>query len=349
MVNGDPVRDATDAGYVHEAFFYDGLEELVTSSVEFVSEGLLAGEHVVVAVVPEKIEMLRAALRDQAEYVTWIDMADAGRNPARVIQLWRDLVDAAALRGAAVRGIGEPIWAGRTGTEILEAHLHEALLNVAFDSHSRLLLRCPYDVSELAPAVIRTAGVTHPEVVDDAGQRPSPGYSPESLVASTFLDPLDRPVSVDDEIAYDQQDLSSLWRLVAAISARHGLGPEAGEALTLSVREIAVNSVVHGGGSGRLRVWVEGTTLVCELSDSGHISQPLVGRLRPRPDEESGRGIWLANQLCDLVQIRSSPNGTVVRLHVDLRSAAEAADGPQPARRASATRPGSLNRGAPSA
>jgi anti-sigma regulatory factor (Ser/Thr protein kinase) len=29
-----------------------------------------------------------------------------------------------------------------------------------------------------------------------------------------------------------------------------------------------------------------------------------------------GYGLWLANQVCDLVQVRSSPAGTTVRLHV---------------------------------
>jgi hypothetical protein len=29
-----------------------------------------------------------------------------------------------------------------------------------------------------------------------------------------------------------------------------------------------------------------------------------------------GRGLWLTNQLCDLVQIRSGDAGTVVRAHV---------------------------------
>jgi anti-sigma regulatory factor (Ser/Thr protein kinase) len=28
-----------------------------------------------------------------------------------------------------------------------------------------------------------------------------------------------------------------------------------------------------------------------------------------------GRGLWIANQLCDLVQIRSSAAGSVVRMH----------------------------------
>ena len=39
-------------------------------------------------------------------------------------------------------------------------------------------------------------------------------------------------------------------------------------------------------------------------------------RLRPDISQEGGRGLWLANQLCDLVKIRSGERGTVVRLHV---------------------------------
>jgi len=34
-----------------------------------------------------------------------------------------------------------------------------------------------------------------------------------------------------------------------------------------------------------------------------------------------GRGLWLVNNLCDLVQIRSSASGTVVRLHLQRRAA----------------------------
>jgi hypothetical protein len=31
-----------------------------------------------------------------------------------------------------------------------------------------------------------------------------------------------------------------------------------------------------------------------------------------------GYGLWLANQLCDLVQVRSFPTGSAVRLHMRL-------------------------------
>jgi anti-sigma regulatory factor (Ser/Thr protein kinase) len=35
-------------------------------------------------------------------------------------------------------------------------------------------------------------------------------------------------------------------------------------------------------------------------------------------DQTGGRGLWLANQLCDLVELRSGPVETVVRLHMRL-------------------------------
>jgi hypothetical protein len=41
-----------------------------------------------------------------------------------------------------------------------------------------------------------------------------------------------------------------------------------------------------------------------------------VGRLRPPVDSAGGRGLWLANQLCDLVQVRALDEGNVVRLYV---------------------------------
>jgi hypothetical protein len=43
-----------------------------------------------------------------------------------------------------------------------------------------------------------------------------------------------------------------------------------------------------------------------------------LGQQRPKPATglDCGRGLWLANQLCDLVQLRTSGTGTVVRTYV---------------------------------
>ena len=79
--------------------------------------------------------------------------------------------------------------------------------------------------------------------------------------------------------------------------------------------EVATNSIRHGGGGGTLRIWRQEDALVCEVTDPGHITDPLVGRRTPSPATEAGRGLWLANQLCDLFQVRSGPGGTTIRLH----------------------------------
>ena len=81
---------------------------------------------------------------------------------------------------------------------------------------------------------------------------------------------------------------------------------------------MATNSICHAGGTGSFRIWREPGALVCEVEDRGSIEDPLVGRMRPSRDGRSGGGwgVWLANQVCDLVQVRSSPSGSVVRLHM---------------------------------
>jgi hypothetical protein len=50
------------------------------------------------------------------------------------------------------------------------------------------------------------------------------------------------------------------------------------------------------------------------VRDRGTVVDPLAGRVRPPPGADRGRGLWLANQLSDLVQIRATPEGTAVRV-----------------------------------
>jgi anti-sigma regulatory factor (Ser/Thr protein kinase) len=81
------------------------------------------------------------------------------------------------------------------------------------------------------------------------------------------------------------------------------------------VHEIATNSIRHGGGMGMLRLWRTNDSLVCEVQDAGHITDPALGRVQPGASAAESRGLWIANQLCDLVQIRSGVEGTQVRMH----------------------------------
>jgi len=86
----------------------------------------------------------------------------------------------------------------------------------------------------------------------------------------------------------------------------------------LAVHELATNTLRYARGGGEVRIWTEGATLLVEVADGGHIADPLAGRDLPPPDALGGRGLYLVNQFCDLVQLRSSPEGSVIRLHMRL-------------------------------
>jgi anti-sigma regulatory factor (Ser/Thr protein kinase) len=118
--------------------------------------------------------------------------------------------------------------------------------------------------------------------------------------------------------SFDDRRLRGCRAFVERHAARARLGVERSAEFAVAVNEIATNSVVHGGGSGTLRTWQDGRDLICEVADNGMITDPLEGRRRPRPDATHGRGLWLANHLCDLVQVRSGPAGVRVRLQVNL-------------------------------
>jgi anti-sigma regulatory factor (Ser/Thr protein kinase) len=117
------------------------------------------------------------------------------------------------------------------------------------------------------------------------------------------------------EVPFSIEDLSELRQLVAGWAAREAMSAEPADELVLSVHEIATNSIRHGGGMGMLRLWRTSDSLVCEVQDAGHITDPALGRIQPGASALESRGLWIANQLCDLVQIRSGAEGTRVRMH----------------------------------
>jgi anti-sigma regulatory factor (Ser/Thr protein kinase) len=298
--------------FQHEALLYEGPEGFLAGTLPFLEEGLEAGEPMLVAVGAPKIERLKAALGGGADRVDFVDMAVLGRNPGRIIPAWREFLGRSG--DGPVRGIGEPIWAGRDAAEMVECQLHESLLNVAFADVEGFRLLCPYDTTALEPGVVHEACSSHPLIADAAGTRPSRQYRGDDDLLVPFDAPLPAPPAVAELVAFDGAVLEPARRAVAAHARAAGLVHEQVEDLMLAVSEVAANSVRHGGGHGLLRVWRDDAGLVCEVRDSGRIRDPLAGRARPDLEQLGGWGLWLAHQLCDLVQLRSDADGTVVRL-----------------------------------
>lgn len=304
------VDDRSDA-FVHEAFLYENDDEFVAGMSEFIREGVAAEEPVLVVVAARKIDMLTAALGDAAGAVTFADMSDVGANPARIIPAWADFVRAHAGSGVRLRGIGEPIDTDRSDDALRECQLHESLLNVAFESGPPWWLICPYDTRSLPGDVIEEARRSHPYVSSET----SSDY--RGVEAVRLLDdPLPRPPASVIEVAFDDGPLSYLRSFVAREAEAMGLPRHRVHDLMLAVSELASNSVRYGGGHGVLRLWDSGTGVVCDIEDDGRIDDPMVGRSRPVLSDKNGRGLWLVHQVCDLVQIRTSDHGTVVRVHV---------------------------------
>ena len=244
-------------------------------------------------------------------------MEELGRNPARIIPAWKDFIGAFAARGRPVRGIGEPIWPGRSPDELVECHHHESLLNFAFDDGPAWWLLCPYDADGLDDEVLSAARHTHPEVSEDGSSAGSDAYLAPGAAPSPFEGPLAEPPAEREEIAFfSATELAGLRAFVAGHAAAAGLEGARAADLVLAVDELATNSLRHGGGEGVLRVWTEPGDARLRGLDSGRIDWPLAGRERPLPEMASGRGVWIVNQLCDLVQIRALPEGNVVRVRM---------------------------------
>ena len=301
-------------GLVHEALFYEDPHGYVGGVSSFLRSGGYAGP-ALVAVPTQHLQLLRAELGFRTPNVRFTDMTELGANPSRIIPAFRDFVD--EHREHSARCVGEPIWAGRSDAEIAEATRHEALINLAFaDTNAHIL--CPYDTDRLSDEVLADAEHTHPRIVSAAGRRASIHYGDPIAFSHSDRWPL-RPRPTNAE-RLDFDDSIQPRRFVEQHAQAAGLDEERGEDLRLAVHEVCANSLRHGPGHGTIHAWHTRAHLVIEVNDTGIISNPLAGRTRPKPDQTGDRGLYLAHQTCDLVEVRSSLTGTTVRLHTARQS-----------------------------
>ena len=306
-----------EQGFRHEALFYSGEDGFLAGTLPFIRDGMASGEPIMVAVNSEKIELLKSRLNGSAERVLFADMRELGRNPALIIPAWQDFVAENAANGRRLRGIGEPICAELGAAELAECQHHESLLNLAFERGPSWWLMCPYDTAALDSTVLAGAEHNHPFIAEDGVERESDAYRDPTATRAPFAGSLPNPPVRPDEVKFDSpDDLEAIRRFVGDRAAAEGVAAERADGLVLAVDEVVTNSLRHGGGRGTVRVWRQDGGVVCEVADAGTISDPLVGRVRPDLDRSDGRGLWIANHFCDLVQIRSSRAGTVVRCHL---------------------------------
>jgi anti-sigma regulatory factor (Ser/Thr protein kinase) len=210
--------------------------------------------------------------------------------------------------------VGEPIWKGRSDDELVECSRHESLLNLAFADAAGFRLLCPYDTASLAAVVLDEARCNHPHVGRPGESGTSEAYRPD---VPPWLDSPLPGIPPDAHVrTFGSDELGEIRRLAAEIATTAGVAPERIDDLVIAVSEVVTNTVLHGGGTGQIALWHDGDRYLCDVRDRGRISDPLAGRVRPSIDRPGGRGLWIMNQLCDLVQVRATPDGQAIRLHL---------------------------------
>jgi anti-sigma regulatory factor (Ser/Thr protein kinase) len=296
---------------------YGSMEDLMGQVSEFLEPGLSRGDLVMIVVESGNMAWFRNLFGDRIRLAA---MEEVGRNPGRLISHWHDFLERNCAPGELVWGVGEPIYPGRRSAEIAEAQIHERLLDEAFaDTPYRLMTACPYDTTGLSAEVLDEMERSHHYFTGRGRAHENPRFRPEDGPGMD-ADLSTPPIPDDWFTPFTAIKLAEMRRDLAEQARDLGVQSERIPDLLLAVNEIATNSVLYAGG-GALGVWPDNGHMVCEVRDRGYIRDALVGRRRPDPSQERGRGIWLANQVSDLVQLRTSPSGTRVRILFDCRRA----------------------------
>ncbi|SDL17788.1 Anti-sigma regulatory factor (Ser/Thr protein kinase) [Glycomyces sambucus] len=297
----------------HPALYYSGPAEYLAGTVPFVETALAAGEPVAVSVPGPNLDLLRDALGPASGHVLMLDMTEEGANPGRIIPgVLREFADRHPGRRVSI--IGEPIWPSRTEVEYPACAQHEALINLAFAGRDAAIL-CPYDVDGLDDRALADSLATHPVLIDAKGTRDSGDFDPQRII-DRYNRPLPAPPRHAVERSVDRDSVDNARWFTAAYGRNAGLSALRLVDLEIAVTELVTNSVMYAGG-GLLRIWTEDGHLVCEVADSGRITDPLAGR-RPVDEYSQGGGLLLVNAVVDLLRTRSGPEGTTQRLYLRL-------------------------------
>jgi len=302
-------------GFSHIALLYRDGAEYLRWAAAIAADASRAGAPLHILVPSPAMRATREALGGPTRRLLVADMAELGRNPARIIAAGLAFADDHP--GQHVYCLWEPAWPGRSEAEMREVVKHEALCNLALAEWAITVL-CLYDSTGLAGRVIGDAKRTHPAIIAGGRCQASAVYQGPGCLPPGCDDQLPPPAADAESVVFDGN-----LRLVREFSARHaraaGLHPDRISDLVLAVSEIAANSLGHAAGGGVIRCWCTNSELLCQIEDSGQIGDPLAGRRYQSPEAAGGHGLWLTNRLCDLVETRTGPAGTTTRLHMRRR------------------------------
>lgn len=317
----------TRTGYRHEALLFRGEAGFVESVGSFVRAGVERRETVILALPPERLAVLRQTLTDVEQIGARPDCAGspdgavlAWSSPAtsagRLLPSWQTF--AQQWDGRPVRGVTEPMWSARREAEREECLLAEAMMNLAVPATVPLWLMCGYDTAAVPTRVLGETQRSHSLVRDGSAPGDDTTYTGAHHVAAVFQRALSTPVEPVRRLVVRPGNGAAVGDWVRRWATGWGLGQTRASRLAGALRGLGQACLAESGGDGAvLLLWQDGPALVAQLTAAVPPDQagaPVETRVLLAPDSPLGAAVTRADDCCDLVQIRSGVNGTVVRL-----------------------------------
>jgi anti-sigma regulatory factor (Ser/Thr protein kinase) len=292
--------------YSHDLLLHDSDDDLVAATRAFVELGLASGGQVLVHSSEERVGLLRESVGTHPRLDYALDV-DLYQSPSRTLFAYerRLAADPTEMWVTGTVPLGDDS-GGHAAWTRYESLVNEVLAPYAFHA------LCTYDTRTLPASTVAAARATHPGLSAGGDRTVS---CAEYLDPAAFLtDPLagvpDVPLTPPSVAAtlHNLYDLRPVRHLLArAAESAVEVSRDSVEGFVTGSHEILVNALRHGRPPVELLMWVDGSKLVCRITDAGPgIEDTLFGY--HHADASGPAGLMVARQLCEDV-IVSNPRG----------------------------------------
>ena len=134
--------------------------------------------------------------------------------------------------------------------------------------------------AQLPPWLLTAVAETHPALVRGGRAERSASYLAGAAIPPGCDEPLPSPPPWAATLRY-RRNQAGVRALVSSQAADAGLPRDRVTDLTIAVAELAANTLAHTSEPGTAAIWADDGFVFCQVHDSGEISDPLAGSLRP--------------------------------------------------------------------
>jgi anti-sigma regulatory factor (Ser/Thr protein kinase) len=312
-----------ESAFRHAALIVDSDATVRARLVPALRASLTSGEDVLLVVSKETERVVREELGAQSDELDWGDPAAFYRRLGFTFEGFRRYLAEQHAAAHRVQVVAEPDIPTNLDADSpvdrAAAYLsYESMCNEAFAGYGCAVI-CLWDSRRHPTLIIENVRSLHTHEITDGGHVANPRHVPTAeYLAGRNEIPLPEPSAAAD-LDSTLTDLGQMGQLrsdIWAWAVRHRFADDAATDVVVAVTEVVANGLIHGAAPVQVRCWERLGTLVVEVQDAGgRPIPPIAGYVSPDTGADTGRGLWLARQLADVVTVHTGHGRTCVRLH----------------------------------